>query len=164
MKFQTCTFQTDFSDWWWRHLFWNCPNMNVTGLHWWSVNIGSGNGLVPSGTKPGLHWWSVNIGSGNGLVPSGTKPGLHWWSVNIGSGNGLVPSGTEPLPAPVLTQICRHMVSLGHNELSCICLIAMKFILYIAWLIYQASSYTNIPSHVIPIMADFITWIHLFRI
>ena len=26
--------------------------MNVTGLHWWSVNIGSGNGLVPSGTKP----------------------------------------------------------------------------------------------------------------
>ena len=96
MKFQTCTFQTDFSDWWWRYLFWNCPNMNVTGLHWWSVNIGSGNGLVPSGTKPGLHWWSVNIGSGNGLVPSGTKPGLHWWSVNIGSGNGLVPSGTKP--------------------------------------------------------------------
>ena len=28
------------------HLLWNCPNMNVTGLHWWSVNIGSGNGLV----------------------------------------------------------------------------------------------------------------------
>ena len=22
----------------------------------------------------GLHWWSVNIGSGNGLVPSGNKP------------------------------------------------------------------------------------------
>ena len=31
---------------------WYCPNMNVTGLHWWSVNIGSGNGLVPSGNKP----------------------------------------------------------------------------------------------------------------
>ena len=26
--------------------------MNATGLHWWSVNIGSGNGLVPSGNKP----------------------------------------------------------------------------------------------------------------
>ena len=26
--------------------------MNVTGPHWWSVNIGSGNGLVPSGNKP----------------------------------------------------------------------------------------------------------------
>ena len=26
--------------------------MNVTGLHWWSVNIGSCNGLVPSGNKP----------------------------------------------------------------------------------------------------------------
>ena len=26
--------------------------MNVTGLHWQLVNIGSGNGLVPSGNKP----------------------------------------------------------------------------------------------------------------
>ena len=26
--------------------------MNVTELRWWSVNIGSGNGLVPSGNKP----------------------------------------------------------------------------------------------------------------
>ena len=25
---------------------------NVIGLHWWSVNIVSGNGLVPSGNKP----------------------------------------------------------------------------------------------------------------
>ena len=33
-------------------VLWICPNMNVTGLHWWSVNIGSGNGLVPSGNKP----------------------------------------------------------------------------------------------------------------
>ena len=38
--------------------------------------------------------------------------------VNIGSGNGLVPSGSKPLPEPMLTQICRHMVSLGHNELT----------------------------------------------
>ena len=41
-----------FSDWWLRHILWNCPNMNVTGLHWWSVNIASGNGLVPSDNKP----------------------------------------------------------------------------------------------------------------
>ena len=26
--------------------------MNVSGLHWWTINIGSGNGLVPSGNKP----------------------------------------------------------------------------------------------------------------
>ena len=57
-----------------RHLLWNCPNMNVTGLHWWSANISSGNGLVLSGNKP--------------------------------------------LPEPMLTQICRHMASLGHNELT----------------------------------------------
>ena len=36
-----------FSDWWLRHLLWNCPNRNDTGLHWWPVNIGTGNGLVP---------------------------------------------------------------------------------------------------------------------
>ena len=42
----------DFIDWRLKHLLWNCPNMNVSGLHWWSVNIGSGNGLVPSGNKP----------------------------------------------------------------------------------------------------------------
>ena len=40
-----------FSDWWLRYLLWNCPTMNVTG-HRWSVNIGSGNGLVLSGNKP----------------------------------------------------------------------------------------------------------------
>ena len=42
----------DFSDWRLRHILKNCPNMNVTEFHWWSVNIGSGNGLVPSGNKP----------------------------------------------------------------------------------------------------------------
>ena len=30
----------------------NCPNMNVTWLHWLSVNIGSGNGLVSSDNTP----------------------------------------------------------------------------------------------------------------
>ena len=44
--------ETDFSDWWLKHLLWNWPNMYVTGLHWWSVNFDSGNGLVPSGIKP----------------------------------------------------------------------------------------------------------------
>ena len=34
------------------HLLANCPDNDVTGLHWWSVNIGSGNGLVTSGNKP----------------------------------------------------------------------------------------------------------------
>ena len=52
MKFYICNFQTDFSDSWLRHHLWNCPDMNITGLHWWLVNIGSGNGLVPSSNKP----------------------------------------------------------------------------------------------------------------
>ena len=47
-----CNSPSDFSDWRLRHLLWNCPNMNVSWLHWWSVNTGSGNGLVSSGNKP----------------------------------------------------------------------------------------------------------------
>ena len=30
----------------------SCPEANATRHHWWSVNTGSGNGLVPSGNKP----------------------------------------------------------------------------------------------------------------
>ena len=51
-KILNMQFKTDFNDWWLRHPLWNCPNMNVTELYWCSVNIGSGNGLVPSGNKP----------------------------------------------------------------------------------------------------------------
>ena len=31
--------------------FRNCPQKYATGPHWWWVNIGAGNGLVPSGNK-----------------------------------------------------------------------------------------------------------------
>ena len=34
------------------YLFWNHPQMNVTGLYWWKVSIGSGYGLSPTGIKP----------------------------------------------------------------------------------------------------------------
>ena len=34
--------------------------MNATGPHWWQVNIGSGNGLVPSGDKPMLTYRSMS--------------------------------------------------------------------------------------------------------
>ena len=40
--------------------------------------------------------------------------GLYWWEVNIGSGNGLVQANTW---ANVDPDLCRHMVSPGHNEL-----------------------------------------------
>ena len=33
-------------------ILWNCPQVNAPRTHWWSVNIGSGNGLVPSCNKP----------------------------------------------------------------------------------------------------------------
>ena len=45
-----------------------------------------------------LFWWLVNIGSGNGLGPSGNKLFFIWASVN--------------------PDLCHHMVSLDHNELT----------------------------------------------
>ena len=45
-------FQANFSEWWLRYLLWNCPQMNAPRPYWWWVNIGSDNGLVPSGNKP----------------------------------------------------------------------------------------------------------------
>ena len=45
-------FSNYFSDWWLRYLLWNCSQMNITEPHWWWINIGSDNGLVPSGNKP----------------------------------------------------------------------------------------------------------------
>ena len=30
-------------------LIWDCPRVNAKRPHWWFANIGSGNGLVPSG-------------------------------------------------------------------------------------------------------------------
>ena len=50
---------------------------------------------------------------------------LIWMSLDFtddqstfGSGNGLMPLGNKPLPEPMLTQICHHMASWGHNELN----------------------------------------------
>ena len=51
-NFRLVIFQANFIDWWLRCFWWNCPQMNVSGHYWWWVNIGSGNGLVTSGTKP----------------------------------------------------------------------------------------------------------------
>ena len=40
------------------------------------------------------------------------------WEVNIGSGDGLVPPDSKLLSNPMVTQVCHHIVSLGHYELT----------------------------------------------
>ena len=45
-------FQTHIKDRYLELFLWNCPQTNDTTPHLWLVNIGSGNGLVPSGNKP----------------------------------------------------------------------------------------------------------------
>ena len=52
LKFQLSNFQAKLSNSWLRYLLWYYPHVIVTAPHWWLVNIGSGNGLVPSGHKP----------------------------------------------------------------------------------------------------------------
>ena len=45
-------FQTQFFNWYFEQFPWNCSQKTPTEPLWWLVNIGSGNGLVPSGNKP----------------------------------------------------------------------------------------------------------------
>ena len=45
-------FSCNLSHWWLMCHLWNCHQMIVTGSYWWYVNIGLGNGLVPSANKP----------------------------------------------------------------------------------------------------------------
>ena len=52
LYFKISNFQTHIKN---KHLecfLWNCLQVNVTGPPWRLVNIGSDNGLVPSGIKP----------------------------------------------------------------------------------------------------------------
>ena len=52
MQFYKRNFYSHFTDWY-LQIFWRqCPQMNTTELYWWQVNIGWGNGLVPSCIKP----------------------------------------------------------------------------------------------------------------
>ena len=63
--------------------------MNDTGLHWWSINIGSGNGLVPSGNKPlpepmltqisVVIWWLVSPQDSNENHPNFISTILDKW-------------------------------------------------------------------------------------
>ena len=69
--------------------------MNIIGLHWWSVSIGSGNGLVPSGNvEPMLTQISVALTASLGhnklthgslVMPYGEidlgQHWLRWWLV-----------------------------------------------------------------------------------
>ena len=41
-----------FNDKYLKYFLWNCYQVNATTPHWSLVNIGSSNGLVPSGNKP----------------------------------------------------------------------------------------------------------------
>ena len=51
-QFQISKFQTHFIDEYFKYFLWNCYQVNATTAPWSLVNIGSGNGLVPSGNKP----------------------------------------------------------------------------------------------------------------
>ena len=50
--FRKVILKANFTSWWLMYFLWNHHLMNVTQPYLWSVNIGSGNGLVPSGNKP----------------------------------------------------------------------------------------------------------------
>ena len=52
LQSQISEFHTHFNDTYLEYFLWNCNQLNATTPHWSLINIGSGNGLVPSGNKP----------------------------------------------------------------------------------------------------------------
>ena len=54
-------FQNHYTELYLECSLWNCSQTNTTGPHWWLVNIGLGNGLVPSGNKPLSETMSTHI-------------------------------------------------------------------------------------------------------
>ena len=59
-------FQQSYQEYF-EHFLWKCSQVNDTRPHWWLVNIGSDNGLVPSATTP---WLKLSC-----MLPYGvTKP------------------------------------------------------------------------------------------
>ena len=51
-ELEFCNFEAIFIDTWLWYLLWNLLQWMPTAPYWWSVNIVSDNGLVPSGNKP----------------------------------------------------------------------------------------------------------------
>ena len=125
-------------------LLWFNGNLWYHVLPYKVVNIGSGNGLVPDGTKPlpesvltlhqcgcvTLTWLYLHDCH---VSTCSHCQGLLWFNgnlwyrvlsckvVNIGSGNGLVPDGTKPLPESVLT-----LHQCGCVTLTCTCMSVMS--------------------------------------
>ena len=52
LQSQISKFQTHFKDKHLKYFMLNCYQLNAATPHWSLINIGSGNGLVPSGNKP----------------------------------------------------------------------------------------------------------------
>ena len=52
LQSQITKFQTHFNDEYLKYFLWNCYQVNATTPHRSLINIGSSNGLVPSGNKP----------------------------------------------------------------------------------------------------------------
>ena len=59
-KFKLSGFQVHFSDWWLGHLSWNFFQVNVFGLHWWWVNIFSGNIRLGALRQQAITWANVD--------------------------------------------------------------------------------------------------------
>ena len=84
MRFHITKFQANFSAWWLRYLLCNSPYMNFTVFYWWQVNIGSSNGLVPSGNKPLPESMLTQLDLSRHMASLGHNV-LTWFNLNFSS-------------------------------------------------------------------------------
>ena len=93
LQSQISKFWTHFNDKYLKYFLWNCYQVNATIPHWSLVNIGAGNGLVPSGT---ITWASVDL-----------DPCRHMMSQGH---NELTHHSRSKMPTTMLDMIWKHFL------------------------------------------------------
>ena len=107
----SCHFDNFHCSQWWT--FHQNEDFSVSVSHWTRGHLKE---ILDKYFKANSCDWWVRYPLWNCSHVNGT--GTHWWIVKIGSGNGLVPSGNKSLIlVNIDPDLCRHMASLGHNEI-----------------------------------------------
>ena len=124
--FQKHIFQASFTNGYLEVFLWNWSSVSASEPHWWQVNIGSGNGLVPSSTKPraseNIFRLQCKSGSSKWASPHHKQFATFlcnfyifkqllgnfeiWASVRRTQRTLFSDALTKPLPEPMLTKIC----------------------------------------------------------
>ena len=128
---------------------WYWPQMHVTRPYWWQINIGSGNGLEPSGvTRPQKIYLCTALRVDHGAKCLTTPHICHW----------LMSSWLDEMmwsPSTQITRsrhymICRYIMVIHHSD-ACFVIIRAMYLIT-TW--EQSSSQRGSTHYAVPLRVD----------